>query len=141
MKNRKSLYTIVAISLFVGLLHFVTGPGYKGPFAGFVHNYLIDLLLPMNLYLLLQVGGRDYFSKKTSRIAAAIFTFGFGTLVEILQYYKIDFLGSTYDSWDLVMYGSGTAAGILIDLTLIENWEKKAKSGSRVPSKHGSQPH
>jgi len=120
MKNRKSLYTIVAISLFVGLLHFVTGPGYKGPFAGFVHNYLIDLLLPMNLYLLLQVGGRDYFSKKTTRIAAAIFTFGLGTLVEILQYYKIDFLGSTYDYWDLVMYGSGTAAGILIDLTLIE---------------------
>ncbi len=129
MKNRKSLYTIVAISLFVGLLHFVTGPGYKGPFAGFVHNYLIDLLLPMNLYLLLQVGGRDYFSKKTSRIAAAIFTFGFGTLVEILQYYKIDFLGSTYDPWDLVMYGTGTAAGILIDFTLIEKWEKKAKTG------------
>lgn len=129
MKNRKSLYTIVAISLFVGLLHFVTGPGYKGPFAGFVHNYLIDLLLPMNLYLLLQVGGRDYFSKKTTRIAAAIFTFGLGTLVEILQYYKIDFLGSTYDYWDLVMYGSGTAAGILIDFTLIEKWEKKAKTG------------
>ena len=112
MKNRKSLYTIVAISLFVGLLHFVTGTGYKGPFDGFVHNYLIDLLLPMNLYLLLQVGGRDYFSKKTTRIAAAIFTFGLGTLVEILQYYKIDFLGSTYDYWDLVgQHGLG-AGGV-----------------------------
>jgi len=129
MKNRKSLHVIVAISLFVGLLHFVTGPGYKGPFAAFVHNYLIDLLLPMNLYLLLQAGGRDFLSKKTTRITAAIFTVGFGILVETLQYYNIHFLGSTYDPWDLVMYVTGTAAGILIDFTLIEKMEKKAISG------------
>jgi len=128
MKNKKSIHIIVAISLFVGLLHFVTGPGYKGPFPVFVHSYLIDLLLPMNLYLLLQVGGRNHFSKKITRIVAALFTFAFGTMVEILQYYKIDFLGSTFDPWDIVMYCLGTAAGILIDLTLIENLENKATS-------------
>jgi hypothetical protein len=126
MKNRKSVYIIVAVSLFVGLLHFITGPDYKGPFPEFVQGYLIDLLLPMNLYLLLQVGGRKHFSKRTTRIAAGLFTVGFGTMVELLQYYKIDFLGSTYDPWDIVMYVTGTAAGILIDLTLIEKLEKNA---------------
>jgi len=126
MKNRKSLYFIVSFSLFVGLLHFVTGPGYKGPFPVFVKSYLIDLLLPMNLYLLLQVGGRKHFSKKITRIAAALFTFGFGTLVELLQFYKIKFLGQTFDPLDIAMYFIGTTAGLLFDYTLIEKLEKKA---------------
>ncbi len=124
MKNRKSLYIIVGISLFVGLLHFIAGPDYKGPLPEFVKSYLTDLLLPMNLYLLLQVGGRKHFSKSATRITAGLVTVSFGIMVELLQYYKIDFLGSTFDPLDIAMYVTGTGAGILIDLTLIEKLEK-----------------
>lgn len=127
MKSKSAKLFITGIALIIAALHFITGPHYKGPFPAFVNSYLIDLLLPMNLYLLLQIGGRDYFSVRTTRIGAAIFTFGFGLVVELLQYYRIDFLGHTFDPLDILMYGVGVCAGIGIDLTLIDRWEKRTK--------------
>lgn len=125
MKNKKSIYIIVSISLFVGLLHFVIGPNYQGIFRHFIRGYLIDILLPMNLYLLLQISLRKNISVNKARIIGAIFTFTFGTIVEIVQLYEIDFLGSTYDPWDILMYGIGIGAGIVIDLTIIDKFEKQ----------------
>jgi len=126
LKNNKSILLIVAISLITAALHLLAGPGYTGPFRPFVTGYLIDLVLPMNLYLLLQVGGRKHFSINTTRIGAAVFTFGFGVLVETLQHFKIDFLGRTYDPWDLLMYAAGVCLGLAIDLRILEPLEKEA---------------
>ena len=125
MKNKKSTYIIVSISLFVGLLHFVIGPDYQGIFKEFVRGYLIDLLLPMNLYLLLQIAFRKHISVKKARIISALFVFAFGTTVEVLQFFDIDFFGSTYDLVDLLMYGLGIGLGIIIDLTIIGKLEKQ----------------
>ncbi len=128
MKNKKSTYIIVAISLFVGLLHFVIGPNYQGIFRLFMRGYLLDILLPMNLYLLLQLSLRKHLSVHASRIIAAIFTFAFGTIVEILQSQKIQFFGSTYDPLDILMYAIGIGAGIAIDLSIIDRFEKQPTS-------------
>lgn len=128
MKNKKSTYIIVSISLFVGLLHFVIGPDYQGIFKEFVRGYLIDLLLPMNLYLLLQIALRKHISVKKARIISALFVFAFGTTVEILQFFDIDFFGSTYDPLDLLMYGLGIGLGIIIDLTIIDKLEKQKQN-------------
>jgi hypothetical protein len=127
MKNKKSIYIIVSISIFVGLLHFIIGPDYHGIFKHFVRGYLIDILLPMNLYLLIQISLRKNISVKNARIIGAIFTFAFGTMVEILQLYKIEFLGSTYDPWDILMYLIGIGLGIVIDLTIIDKFEKQGQ--------------
>ena len=124
MKTKKSTYVIVSISLFVGLLHFVIGPDYQGIFKEFVRGYLIDLLLPMNLYLLLQIALRKHMSVKKARIISALFVFVFGTTVEVLQFFDIEFFGSTYDPRDLLMYGLGIGLGILIDFTIIDKLEK-----------------
>lgn len=129
MKNKKSIYLIVSISLFVGLLHFVIGPDYQGIFRDFIRGYLIDILLPMNLYLLLQISLRKSLSIIKSRIIGAVFTFGFGGLVEIIQLNEIELFGRTYDPWDIVMYGIGTGLGILIDLTVINKFEKQWQEG------------
>ena len=126
MKNKKSIYLIVAISLFVGLIHFIIGPGYQGICRNFVQSYLIDILLPLNLYFLLQIALRKSLKVNKSRITGAIFTFGFACLVEILQLYKIPFFGRTYDPWDIVMYGIGTGLGIALDLTIINLLEKQS---------------
>jgi len=83
----------------------------------------MDILLPMNLYLLLQISLRKILSVFQSRILGALFTFAFGTLVELLQSYEINFLGSTYDPWDIVMYGIGTGLGLAIDLIFISKME------------------
>lgn len=79
----------------------------------------------MNLYLLLQISLRKNISVNKARIISAIFTFAFGTIVEILQFYEIEFLGRTYDLWDIVMYGIGIGVGIVIDLTIIDKFEKQ----------------
>ncbi len=127
MKNRKSIYIIVSISLFVGLLHFVIGPDYQGIFRHFIRGYLIDILLPMNLYLLLQISLRKNISVNKARLISAIFTVAFGTMVELLQFYEIEFLGSTFDPWDLLMYVFGVGLGIVIDFTIIDKFEKQVQ--------------
>ena len=129
MKNKKSIYLIVSISLFVGLLHFVIGPDYQGIFRDFFRGYLIDILLPMNLYLLLQISLRKNLSVTKSRIIGAVFTFAFGVFVEIIQFNEIELFGRTYDPWDIVMYGIGTGLGVVIDLTVINKLEKQSHEG------------
>lgn len=124
MKNKKSIYLIVAISLFDGLLHFMIGPDYQGYFRPFVRGYLIDIILPFNLYLLLQISLRNHLTVYRSRILGAILTFSFGIFVEILQANRIHFLGSTYDPLDILMYGIGVGLGIILDLTIISGLEK-----------------
>lgn len=124
MRNKKSNYSIVSISIFVGLLHFVIGPDYQGLFKHFMRGYLIDILLPMNLYLLMQISLRKNMSVNNARIIGAIFTVVFGTMVETLQLYEIEFLGKTFDPWDLLMYVMGVGLGVIIDLTIIDKFEK-----------------
>ncbi len=58
-------------------------------------------------------------------ITGALFTFAFGVIVEISQLYGIDFFGSTYDPWDIVMYVIGIGLGIVIDLTILDKFEKQ----------------
>ena len=125
MKNKKSISFIVALSLFVALMHFIIGPDYNGIFKHFVRGYLIDLILPMNLYLLLQISLRKNISIVKSRVIGAMFTFSFGVIVEIMQLLKIKFLGSTYDPLDILMYGFGIMIGILVDYTIIDKFENQ----------------
>ena len=125
MKNKKSTYLIVLISIFIGQLHFIIGPDYQGIFKHFIRGYLIDILLPMNLYLLIQISLRKYISVNKARIIGSIITFAFWIIVEILQLHDIEFLGRTYDPWDILMYVIGIGLGIVIDLTIIDKFEKQ----------------
>ena len=52
---------VVSINLLVAALHFLTGPGYTGPFPVFVNGYLIDILLPFALYFLLCTQTQTFF--------------------------------------------------------------------------------
>lgn len=130
MKNKKSIYLIVSISLIIGLLHFLIGPDYQGIFKHFIRGYLIDILLPMNLYLLLQISLRKNMSVGKARIIGAISTWAFGIAVEILQYNKINFLGSTYDLLDIIMYAIGVILGLVIDWTVIDKFESQQQKGN-----------
>lgn len=60
-------HVVVGICLVVGLLHFVAGPRYGGPWPGFVRGYLIDILLPLALYLLLGVSWRVLAGSRLAR--------------------------------------------------------------------------
>ena len=127
MKNKINKRIIVAISIFVGVLHILIGTDYQGIFKVFIRSYLIDILLPFNLYLLLQIGLRDYFSVIKSKIIGAVITFTFGVFTELAQLNNISFFGNTYDPIDIVMYSIGVGFGLLIDYTIIEKLEKQQK--------------
>jgi hypothetical protein len=106
-------WAITALALTVGALHFVTGVQYRGPFPAFVNGYLIDILLPMVLYLLLGLFQLRFVRAPLFRAAAV---FGFGCLVEASQYFDRPFFGSTFDPLDLLAYAAGVALGLWLDL-------------------------
>jgi hypothetical protein len=120
--------TITAfIALTVGLLHFVTGENYRGPFPAFVNGYLIDLLLPMALYLLMGLLELRWIRSPVFR---AIAVFLFGCAVETSQYLGRPFFGSTFDLLDILAYAGGALLGAFLDLILfpriIPRWNANA---------------
>ena len=107
---KRSIITIIALT--VGALHFVTGEQYQGPFPVFVNGYLIDILLPMTLYLLLGLFENKLIRPTIFRTCAV---FGFGCFVEATQYFGHPIFGSTFDPLDILAYAGGVLLGILLD--------------------------
>jgi hypothetical protein len=120
--TKKLLITLIALT--VGLLHFVTGENYRGPFPVFVNGYLIDILLPMVLYFLLDLPEFKWIQSPIFRVAAV---FLFGCAVETSQYLGYPLFGSTFDPLDILAYASGVGLGVFFDLFLfprtIKIWE------------------
>jgi hypothetical protein len=125
MKNKISIYIIVVISLIVAMLHFATGPQYDGPFKLFINGYLIDIILPLNVYLLFQISLRKKLTLNQSRMFGALATFFIGITVEILQYFEMPVFGQTYDPWDFLMYALGTLMGFAFDTVILDRFENK----------------
>jgi len=107
---KKSLVTLIALT--VGMLHFVTGENYCGPFPVFVNGYMIDILLPMAMYLLLGLFEVKWIRSTLFRSAAV---FLFGCIVELSQYLGYPLFGSTFDPLDILSYAGGVFWGIFLD--------------------------
>ena len=112
--TKKLITTIIALS--VGLLHFVTGENYRGPFPVFVNGYLIDILLPMTMYLLMGLFKVKWIRSMLFRIAAV---FLFGCIVEASQYFGYPLFGSTFDPLDILAYAGGVGLGVFFDHVLL----------------------
>lgn len=108
--------TVTLIALTVGLLHFVTGENYQGPFPHFVNGYMIDILLPMAMYLLLGLFEVKWIRSPAFR-AGAVFLLG--CVVETSQYLSRPFFGSTFDPLDILSYAGGVLLGIFLEHTLL----------------------
>jgi hypothetical protein len=121
--TKKPIITVIALT--VGSLHFVTGENYQGPFPGFVNGYLIDILLPMVLFLLMRL-----FQNKIIRspLFRAWSVFGFGCFVETSQYFGRPIFGSTFDPIDILAYAGGVFLGALLDLLIfprfVSHWSE-----------------
>ena len=121
--NSKSKTLITTISIAVGLAHFVIGPSYSGPLRHFMGGYLIDIILPMVLFLLFQIPLRKYFSVTRSRLLSGSGVLLIGTTVELLQYFQVPVFGSTFDPLDFIMYALGVLMGFIIDFIIINRLE------------------
>jgi hypothetical protein len=103
---------IVAIALAVGALHFVTGPGYRGPLPVFVNGYLIDALLPFAMVLVLGVADHPV---SRSGILRGIAVFAVGAVTETLQYFGVPIFGRTFDPLDYLMFGVGIGLAVVFE--------------------------
>lgn len=123
--NKKLVITLIALA--IGLLHFVTGENYRGPFPAFVNGYLIDILLPMALYLLMGLFEVRWIR---SPIFRAVAVFLFGCAVETSQHLGRPFFGSTFDPLDILAYAGGVGLGLVLDLVLfprvVPRWRESA---------------
>ena len=119
-------WIITGIALAVGALHFIKGENYQGPFPDFVNGYLIDVLLPMAMFLLMSL-----FENKIIRtpLFRAFAVFGFGCIVEASQYLGRPIFGSTFDPLDILAYAGGVVLGVLLELVLlprfIPRWQEQ----------------
>ena len=122
--TKKLLITLIALA--VGLLHFVTGENYRGPFPVFVNGYLIDILLPMVLYFLLDFPEIKWIQSPFFR-AATVFLFG--CTVEISQYLGYPLFGSNFDPLDILAYAGGVLLGVFLDLVLFPRFVPRWSEG------------
>ena len=106
---------ITSLALAVGVLHFIKGENYQGPFPIFVNGYLIDILLPMVLFLLMSLFQNRLLRSLLFRACAV---FGFGCFVEASQYFRRPIFGSTFDPVDIAAYAGGVLLGVLLDIVL-----------------------
>ena len=126
---RQKIFVVVAIMVPIGLLHFVTGDQYNGPFPVFVNSYLIDILLPFGFYFLLSLNANALLQ---SWIVRGLLIFTAASAVELAQYKGIPLLGRTFDPLDIIMYGLGVFLAILCDLyifpRLFSFWKPRLQS-------------
>jgi hypothetical protein len=122
---------IVSVVIPIALLHFLTGSNYRGPYPGFVNGYLLDILLPLALYLLLCLSG---FSLLRSWAVKGILVFGVGAVVEIAQFSGVPIFGRTFDPLDFVMYATGVIFAAILDTTVFPRvfnfWAPEAKEST-----------
>jgi hypothetical protein len=123
---------VVIIAVAVGLLHFVTGANYRGPFPAFVNGYLIDILLPTSLYFLLSL---TEFALFRSWWVKSLSVFAVGVVVETAQFFGAPLLGRTFDPLDYVMYAAGVLLAAFLDVFLFPRlfsfWEPEGQRASR----------
>lgn len=122
--TKNAIITIIALT--IGLLQFVTEESYRGPFPVFVNGYLIDILLPMAMYLLLGLIEVKWIRSTLFRATAVLL---FGCTVETSQYLGYPLFGNTFDPVDILAYAIGIGLGIFLDSVLfpriIPSWDRK----------------
>jgi hypothetical protein len=123
---------VVGVAVIVGLLHFVTGPRYAGPFPGFVNGYMIDILLPFAMYLVLGVSNQRILR---SAMARGLFVFAVGATTETLQYFDVPLFGRTFDVLDYLMFGIGIGLAVLFETFVL----CRTPAAMRTPPRQGRQ--
>ena len=114
---------VAGIAVGVGLLHFATGQGYRGPLRPFVTGHLINILLPFAMYLVLGIA--DY-AVLRSRTARGAFVFGVGALTETMQYFGVPIFGRTFDPLDYLMFGIGVMGAAIFEWAVLSRLPRQA---------------
>ena len=111
---------MIGIAVGVAILHFFTGPDYRGPLRTFVTGHLMNILVPFTMYLILGVTHHAVLQSKSVRCAL---DFGIGALTETLQYFGVPIFGRTFDPLDYLMFGIGILSATVFEWAVLPRTE------------------
>jgi hypothetical protein len=118
----RKILIVILIQVTIALVHvFRLGQIFQGQAYNLYYSYVSDILLPFGMYFLLSVNDvsisvfRKWYVK-----AGLIFTLT--TIAEICQFFGIEVLGSTFDPFDILMYGIGVSTAAIIDVKIFTKY-------------------
>ena len=78
------------------------------------HSYYADVMIPFGFYFWLSVNDKSLAFLRNWKLKAALIFTG-ATITELLQYFDIYALGTTFDPMDIVAFAVGAIMAVLID--------------------------
>jgi len=108
--------------LMLAAMHgFRVGSYLSGKAYIYYYSFASDIMLPFGVYFMLCMNDIQLRFLRKWQIKAGI-VFGAMTFSEILQFYGIYFFGVTFDWMDILMYGIGTMAAVVVDQQMLIRW-------------------
>ncbi len=116
MTNRtKKIIVVICIQITIAAIHaFRMGTLFNGKMYELYYGYASDILMPFGFYFLLYLGGLSHPVLRNWKVRALVIFFA-ATATEVLQYFGIYALGVTFDPIDIVMFGIGVIAAVVLD--------------------------
>lgn len=110
----------IIVMISIAAIHwFRIGSYLDGDLYILYYSYASDIIIPFGFYFLLNMNEINFrFLQKW--YVKAIIVFGLSTLTEIMQLFGIYFLGVTFDTIDILMFGIGTLLAVLFDKIILE---------------------
>lgn len=109
---------VIGLMLVIAALHlFPTGEMFGEHWYVLYYSYFSDAIMPFGFYFLLYFAEENISALKPRPVKAVII-FLVPTFAEILQYFHIYALGSTFDPLDIIMYAAGVGLAVLADIII-----------------------
>ena len=133
MKNSiPKMAVALAIILAIAGLH-IFGPMRQatGAWRDLYYSYFSDLALPFGFYFLLCMAESNIPFLRPWWLKAALI-FGTATTAEILQFFGVYALGSTFDPLDIAAYAAGTLLAVAVEQFIFSRWFQFWKTNNHL---------
>lgn len=111
-----------AILALIGAIHyFRVGSYLNGNNYLLYYSYASDLLLPFGAYFFLVMNEMQYPILRPWAVKAWT-VFGLMTAIELLQFFGVFIVGTTFDPLDILVYGISVALAVWVDTGLLPRW-------------------
>lgn len=122
-KASRKRMVIGSILLFIAAVH-ILGPMRRvsGIWHTLYASYFSDLSLPFGFYFLLCASEQKIDLLRRWWVKAGLL-FGLACAAEMLQFFGVYALGSTFDPIDILMYAMGTLLAVMVERSLFARWE------------------
>ena len=113
VKRNKIIVGTIILSIVILIHIFRIGSYLSGELFILYYSYASDFIIPFGYYFLLCIVDKTIFIEKW--YLKFFIILGLTTFAEILQYFGVYTLGSTFDYYDILMYGTGAGLAVIFE--------------------------